>query len=86
MPDIFTRPSDADDPFSSGLDINVSTADHVLSQPCRGFYVGTGGNVRFTTTEGTTHTISVPSQSYHPWRVERFHQTGTTASGILAGW
>lgn len=57
-----------------------------LTYPCRGFRVGTGGNVKVTKIDGTTVTISgMLAGEYFPGWVTRIWSTGTTASNITAG-
>lgn len=57
---------------------DITPGDQVL-------YVGTGGNVKVTTADGSTVTFTnVPSGAILPVSVRRVFSTGTTATGIIA--
>ena len=58
------------------------SADLAIS--CRGVYVGTGGDLRVTTTGGDTITFpGLPDGSILPVRCSRVFATDTTASGLI---
>lgn len=60
--------------------------DNDLPTAARGLYIGTAGNVRITTLDGTVLTIPNHPVGYLLWGARRVHETGTTASNIIAGW
>lgn len=76
--------------FSSGVAVDLSAADVVLADPCRGFYAGAGGNitVRLAGDSGSGGsdvllTSTLVGRVY--WlRVAIFRKTGTAATGIVA--
>ena len=58
------------------------SADLAIS--CRGVYVGTGGDLRVTTTSGDTITFpGLPDGSILPVRCSRVFATDTTASWLI---
>lgn len=57
-----------------------------LSFMTRGVHVGTAGDLKVTTAGGQTVVITGATAGWHPIRVSRIWSTGTTASGITAGW
>lgn len=62
----------------------ITPADSDLLQPYRCIYVGTGGDIKVTTTGGSTVTFtSVPGGAVLPVSVSRVWSTGTTASSII---
>jgi hypothetical protein len=62
----------------------ITAADSDLATPVRAFYVGTGGNVKVTTTNGDEVTFSnVATGTILPVSVKRIWSTGTTASNIV---
>mgnify|MGYP000209273322 FL=1 len=67
--------------------VTVVTPDDAsdLAATSRVLYVGTAGNVRFTTKGGQTVTVPL-GEGYHPGRFTRIHATGTTASDMFIGW
>lgn len=82
------------DPFKNhGVDL-TAPASHAeaitpndtapLEHATRGLYSGTGGDVRFTTVEGDTITLTglLPGVIYG-LRVSHVLSTGTTASGLV---
>ena len=58
---------------------NVGTGNVAI-----GLYVTVGGAVSFNDVNGTTITVSVPSNFYLNCSVSRVLSTGTTATGIFA--
>ncbi|WOI58424.1 hypothetical protein [Palleronia sp. LCG004] len=56
--------------------------DRDLNQPTRAINVSSAGNLRVTTTEGTTGTVFVGAGIAFPLRVVRIWATGTDAEGI----
>lgn len=70
-------------PFSSLFDATPNdTVD--LANPCRALYVGTVGDVKLTTVDGTVITLRNVS-GLLPVRVARIWATGTTATNIVYG-
>ncbi len=73
-------------PFSNAVDLGIGS-DVDLGTPCRGFMVGAAGNVKITTTGGDVVTLTNLSPGVvYPWRCKRIWATGTTATGIIAGY
>lgn len=61
--------------------VAITAADADLATDVRALYVGTGGNVKITTSGGTTATFAnVPSGTLLPVRCRRVWTTGTTAT------
>ena len=58
-----------------------------LTNFTRGLYVGATGDVKVTTLNGNAVTmVGLAAGVWHPIRVSRVWATGTTATGIVAGW
>lgn len=58
-----------------------------LTTSGRGLWVDVTGNVKFTTVNGDTDTLSaVAAGVWHPIRIRRVWATGTTATGIHIGY
>lgn len=68
---------------SDSVPIRVNTDGRVAISD--GFYVGNGGDVVAVMVDGSTVTMTVPGGTYVPLRVQRINATGTTASGLMAG-
>lgn len=49
-------------------------------------FLASAGAVTLTTSGGETLTTPIPHAGWHPIEVSRIHATGTTATGIMAGW
>lgn len=55
-----------------------------LPKVTRGIYVGTSGNLKFTSAKGTTTTYyNLAAGVQHSMRVSRVWSTGTTAANIV---
>lgn len=68
----------------ANLAFSITPADADLSQAARCLYVGSGGNLRVTTTSGNDVTFTnVPGGLILPVSVVRVSSTNTTASGII---
>ncbi len=82
MADIFANRTRAlGDPAVTVFDITPN--DNVdLQQATTGLNVETPGNVRITTVDGSTATLTVHPGHALPVRALRVWQTGTTATGI----
>jgi hypothetical protein len=77
---VFTQTPDS----CARIALAVSPADSDLSAPVRALYVGTGGNLRVTTTAGNDVTFAnVATGSLLPVSVRRVWTTGTTATNIV---
>jgi hypothetical protein len=63
---------------------NNSTDNVGAGNVAIGLYVTVGGAVSFNDVNGTTITVSVPSNFYINCSVSRVLSTGTTATGIFA--
>lgn len=75
----------ASGPWTQFFNVTLDDSND-LTYPCRGFRVGTGGNVKVTLLDDTTVTIpSLLAGEYFPAWVKRIWSTGTTASGLTAG-
>lgn len=79
-----------DQPFSGGIAITPNDSTDVTATH-RALWIGTGGTLSAVVlgSDGTTrNTIAttVGDGSVFPMRVLRVNATGTTATGIVAGW
>ena len=77
--------------FTSGLrDPIVAASEAIpsdsadLNKVTRALYVGTAGDIRVTLLDGDTVTFRTMPVGWHPLRVSRVWQTGTTASDIVS--
>lgn len=84
--------SDAFRYHAAGLESPARRADEVapndsadLSNFSRALYIGTAGNVRVTTVDGDTVTLTGAS-GFLPICVKKVFATSTTAAGIVALW
>lgn len=86
MPDIFEdRSSGLESPayFSTEIVPNDSTD---LTTDARALYIGTGGDIRVTTSGGNTVTFRNVPVGVLPVRIRRVFALGTTAADIVAVW
>jgi hypothetical protein len=76
----------ADATVSARRAVEVVTSNTVTyTEPTRGVYIGTTGNLKVDMVSGGTVTfVSVPAGSLLPVQVERIYATGTTATNIIA--
>lgn len=58
--------------------------DDLGTTPCRALYVGVSGDVKVTTSDGTTVTFKAAPVGILAVSVKRVFATGTTATNILA--
>jgi hypothetical protein len=72
-------------PFTHG-DAVVPSDTVDLPYVTRAIYIGTPGDIRVTTVGDTIITLRNHPVGYLPGRVTRVHQSGTTASQIVALW
>lgn len=74
------------DPPSDGQDVTPSDTVS-FAVPCRGLYVGTGGDVACVFANGrATVYHNVPTGSHVPGIFKRVNATSTTATDIVALW
>lgn len=74
------------DPITRAAAVTPSDSTD-LTNACRGFVVGTAGNVKVTTLGGDTVTIySLVAGVIHGIQCTRIWSTGTTAANITAVW
>ena len=63
---------------------DITPADSDLTQPARCVYIGTGGSVKVTTTQGNVVTFTnVQDGSVLPVSVSRVWATDTTATSVI---
>lgn len=74
--------------ISSAQAVDVSAADVTLSRITRGIYVGASGNVAviFAGDSASVTLTGLAAGVWHPMQVQAVLKTGTTATGILAGY
>lgn len=78
--------------MDSVFDVAEVTPDAANDLPdgiCRKFLVGTAGTLRVTTAGGTVINFAsgeLAAGVWHDMQVRRVHDTGTTATGIKAGY
>lgn len=85
MPDKFSdRSSGLESPGHAAAEV---TPDDLTDLPItsRALYIGVAGDVTVTTAGGDTVTFANVA-GILPMRIARVHQTGTTATGIVAIW
>lgn len=71
-------------PYKGGVAITPSDTVS-LTTPCRGLYVGTGGNVSAVLFDNVAVTLTgLLAGSIYSLRVKRINATGTTASNLVA--
>lgn len=68
--------------FSGGLETTGSNSSE-LSFVARGLYIGTSGNLKVDTIDGSTLTF-VSASGFIPGMVKKIYVTGTTATNIIA--
>lgn len=66
--------------------VNLAAADHAMSEPSRGLYVGSAGNIKVDMAGGGSPVtfIGVPAGTLLPIEVARVYKVGTTASAMIA--
>jgi len=72
-------------PFQNAV---VPTQSDVTNEtnPFRGLFVGTAGNVKFTTPNDQDITLKAAAGTLLPFEMKRVWSTGTTASDLVGGW
>ncbi len=67
--------------------INVGGGDVTLTRVSRGIYVGASGNitVQFVSDNSSVTLVGLAAGVWHPMQVQAVLQSGTTATGIFAG-
>lgn len=77
------EPERLSDPKGGAFSITPNDSTN-LSQGAVALYVGTGGNIKITTSLGNTITfVNVPDGAVLPVRVARVYASGTDASNII---
>jgi hypothetical protein len=73
--------------ISSALAVDVSGGDVNMPRLTRGVYIGASGNlvVQFAGDAGNVTLTGLAAGVWHPMQVQKFIQTSTTATGIVAG-
>lgn len=71
-------------PASDAKIVTPNDAADLPDGPCRGLYIGTAGNLKVTTLDGTAVDLPDHPAGYAPLRVKRVWATGTGALGIRA--
>lgn len=68
--------------------VTVTPSDSVdlTDGSTKGVLVGVTGNVKITYETGVTDTVALAAGVWHPMAVTRIWSTGTTATGIHAGY
>jgi hypothetical protein len=72
-------------PATHAAEVTLS-GDTPLATPARALYVGVSGDLEVTTTEGDKVTLVGVPTGILPVAVSIVHQTGTTATDIVALW
>jgi len=72
-------------PLTDAIQITPSDSSD-LPTATRALYVGTSGDLRVTMLSGSVVTLTGAPVGWHPLRVTRVWQTGTTAPAICGGW
>lgn len=86
MPDYFhDRSTGLESPGQSAAAVSPDDAID-LAVTSRALYIGTGGDIALTTAAGDIVTFRNVAPGILPLRVSRVHQTGTTATDIVAVW
>jgi hypothetical protein len=57
-----------------------------LAVTSRALHIGGAGDLKVTLKSGVVVTFTAMGAGWHPIRVARVWATGTTATGIVAGW
>ena len=84
MTDLFkTHAPGMTDPIMRAEEVTPSDGAD-LSLTSRAVYVGGGGDLHVTLSDGDTVTLTNAGAGWHPIRVTRIWATGTTATAILA--
>ena len=64
----------------------ITPSDSTSIDPTRGLLVDVAGAVKVTYIDGATDTVSLAAGVWHPMQVAVIWSTGTTATGIHAGY
>jgi hypothetical protein len=68
-------------------DVTPSNTVDLPDGPCRAIWVGVAGDVKITTLGGTDIVLpAMVAGMWHPQPAKRIFATGTTATGIKAGY
>lgn len=72
-------------PLTDAFEVSPSDSTD-LTAATRAVYVGVPGDLRVTMLSGDVVTFTALPAGWHPIRVVRIWQTGTTAAGICGCW
>lgn len=73
-----------DSPAAGAASVTLHDSNE-LTYYCRALYIGTGGNLKVTTVDGSTVTfVGVPTGTILPVRAKIVFSTGSTASDVVA--
>lgn len=72
-------------PLTNAIEITPSDVDDLLNVT-RAVHLGIAGSLRVTMKSGQVVTFSSIDAGWHPLRIVRIHETGTTASGFIGAW
>jgi len=70
----------------SNLDQVTPDDSNDLSHLAHWVHISQGGSLTVTMAGGQTVTFAQILPGWHALEIRRIHETGTTATGILAGW
>lgn len=66
--------------------ITADDSADLTPAPCRAILVNVAGAVKVSYPGGISDTLTLAAGIWHPMQVSRIWSTGTTATGIHAGW
>jgi hypothetical protein len=73
-----------DSPASYGETVDIGGGDHDFTKTTRALYVGVAGNVKVDfASGGTAITLTALANGWHPIRITKVYQTGTTATSMV---
>jgi hypothetical protein len=74
--------------IKSAAAVDVSGGNITLSRITRGIYIGASGNISviFADDNSVVTLVGLAAGMWHPMQVQQINQTGTTATGIFAGY
>ena len=69
---------------NGGEAVNISATDHTFTKGCQALWIGTTGDVKFDTADGTALTIAnVPVGLLDGIVMTKVYKVGTTASDLV---
>jgi hypothetical protein len=66
--------------------VTASDSADLSPAPCRAILVDVAGDVKVSYASGKSDTLTLAAGIWHPMQVSRVWSTGTTATGLHAGW